>query len=157
MFSSFFAQAQRTLVICWFPIMVFVVSLPPHSSFFSRRRDQPRLLPDKIMRSGNLTPTVRRIGGRCIPGNDGSSPNGGKQRENLLPSRSIRSNETRLFFVRDLRNDAHARQMRPVSAQASPDVTQLHSLRNAHFVQSARHFPLLESRGPHYVLQIFPR
>src|ERR1700731_866795 len=157
MFSSLFAQVQRTLLIFWLVVMVFVVSLPPHSSLLFRRRDKPRLLPDKIMRSGNLTPTVREIRGICIPSNDSSSSSGGKQRENLLPPRSIRSHETRLFFVRDLRNDAHARQMRPVSAQASPDVTQLHSLRNAHFVQSARHLPLLESRVPHYVVQVFPR
>src|SRR6266436_19811 len=157
MFSSLFAQVQRTLLIFWLVVMVFVVSLPPHSSLLFRRRDKPRLLPDKIMRSRNLTPTVRGIGGRCILCHDGFYSNGGKQRENLLPPRSIRSDETRLFFVRDLGNDAHARKMRPVSAQASPDVTQLHSLRNAHFVQPARHFPLLESRGPQYVLRIFPR
>src|ERR1700719_1718711 len=157
MFSSLFAQVQRTLLIFWLVVMVFVVSLPIHSSFLFRRRDKPRLLPDKIMRFRNLAPAVCEIRGICIPSNDGSSPSGGKQRENLLPSRSIRSHESRLFLVRDLRNNTHARQMRPVSPQASPDVTQLHSLRNAHFVQSARHLPLLESRAPHYVVQVFPR
>src|SRR5260370_22490381 len=101
MFSSLCAQAQRALVICWFSFMVFVVSLPANSLLFFRRRDQPRLLPDKMMRSKDLTPAVRGIGGSCIPGNDGSRRNGGKQRENLLPSRSNRHHQTRFFCVRE--------------------------------------------------------
>src|SRR6266566_8212588 len=56
MFSSLFAQTQRTVVISWLAVMVFVVPLPPHSSPSFWRRDQPQLLPDKIMRSRNLTP-----------------------------------------------------------------------------------------------------
>src|SRR5260221_8047835 len=123
MFSSLCAQAQRALVICCFSFMVFVVPLSPNFSLFLRRRDKPRLLPDKMMRSRNLTPAVREIGCVCIPGNDCSGPNGRKQRQNLLPSRSIRGDETRLFDVRDLHDDPHAGEMRPVSAQASPNVT----------------------------------
>src|SRR6266566_449055 len=56
MFSSLFAQTQRTVVISWLAVMVFVVPLPPHSSLSFWCRDQPQLLPDKIMRSRNLTP-----------------------------------------------------------------------------------------------------
>src|SRR6267378_798989 len=96
---------------------------PAKFSLFLRRRDKPRLLPDKMMRSRNLTPAVRGIRGICIPGNNCSGPNGRKQRQNLLPSRSIRGDETRLFDVRDLHDDPHAGEMRPVSAQASPNVT----------------------------------
>src|SRR6267143_5199630 len=156
MFSSLFAQTQRTLVISWLAVMVFVVPLPPHSSLSFRRRDQPRLLPDKIMRSRNLTPAVLGIGGACIPGNDGSCSNQRKERENLLPSRRIRRDETRLFGVRNLCNDPHTRQMRPIRTKPRPDRSQIAPLRNAHFVQPARHFPLLESRGPRHVLQISP-
>src|ERR1700687_2536409 len=122
MFSSLCAQAQLALVICCFSFMVFVVPLSPNFSLFLRRRDKPRLLPDKMMRSRNWTPAVRGIRGICIPSNDGFGPNGRKQRQNLLPSRSIRGDETRLFGVRDLHDDPHAGEMRPVSAQASPNV-----------------------------------
>src|SRR5260370_40410985 len=134
MFSPLCAQAQRGLVICWFPVMVIVVSFPARSSPFFRRRDQPRLLPDKMMRSRDLTPAVRGIGGIRIPGNDGSCSNGGKQRENLLPSRRIRSDETLLFGVWDLHDDPHAGEVRPISVPAAPDVTQVRSLRNPHGV-----------------------
>src|ERR1700682_1723636 len=97
--------------------MVFMVSLPPNFSLFVRRRDKPRLLPDKMMRSRNLTPAVRGIRDICIPSNDGFGPNGRKQRQNLLPSRSIRGDETRVFDVRDLHDDPPAGEMRTVSAQ----------------------------------------
>jgi len=50
--SSLCAQAQRALVICCFSFMVFVVPFSPNFSLFLRRRDKPRLLPDKMMRSG---------------------------------------------------------------------------------------------------------
>src|SRR6266851_5821482 len=123
MFSSFLAQPHRTLLIFWLAVMAFVVSLPPHSSLFFRRRDKPRLLPDKMMRSRNRPPAVPGIGSICIPGNDGSSPDGRKKRENLLPSRRIRGDETRLFDVRNLHDDPHAREMRPVSVYAGPDGT----------------------------------
>src|SRR6267154_971603 len=96
MFSSLFAQTQRVLVISWLAVMVFVVSLLAYFSLCFCRYVQPRLLSDKIMRSQKLTPAILGVDGACIPSNDGSSPNGGKQRENLLPSRRIRRDETRL-------------------------------------------------------------
>src|SRR5260370_17654982 len=120
MFSSFFAQSHRTLLIFWMAVCDFVVVPPTNFSLFFRRRDKPRLLPDKMMRSRNRPPAVRRIGSICIPGNDGSSPNGRKQRQNLLPSRSIRSDESRHFGVRDLRNDPHPGQLRPITLPPSP-------------------------------------
>src|SRR5260370_33485198 len=107
MFSSLCAHVQRALVICCFSFMVFVVSLPANSLLFFRRRDQPRLLPDKMMRSRDLTPAVRGIGGGCIPGNDGSRSTGGKQRENLRPPPSIPSADTLMFGVRDVNDDPH--------------------------------------------------
>src|SRR5258708_11726882 len=143
MFSSLCAQAQRALVICWLSFMVFVVSLPANSLLFFRRRDQPRLLPDKMMRSRDLTPAVRGIGGIRIPGNDGSCSNGGKQRENLLPSRSIRSDETLLCGVRDLHDDPHAGEVRPIGVPAAPDVTHVRSWCNPHGMKLLRNDPRL--------------
>src|SRR5260370_2372493 len=143
MFSSFFAQAQRTRVVCWFLVMASLISLHANSSLLLWRRDKPRLLPDKMMRSWNRAPAVRGIGGSGIPGNDRSSPNGRKQRENLLPSRRIRSNETRLFLVRNLHDDPHAREMCPVSVQARPDITHGRSWRNPHGATLSRNDPRL--------------
>src|SRR6266704_4763565 len=111
MFSSFAAQGQRTLLICWLVVMASVISLHANSSLLLRCRDKPRLLPDKMVRSGNRAPSVRGIGGICVPGNDSPCPNGGKQRENLLPSCRIRSNERLHLFIRDLHDDPHAREM----------------------------------------------
>src|SRR5260370_12583672 len=132
MFSSFFAQAQRTRVVCWFVVMASLISLHANSSLILWLRDKPRLLPDKMVRSWNRAPAVRGIGGSGIPGNDRSSPNGRKQRENPLPSRRIRSNETRLFLVRNLHDDPHACEMCPISVQAGPDMTHLPSWPNTH-------------------------
>src|SRR5260370_29195798 len=109
MFSSFFAQAQRTRVVCWFVVMASLISLHANSSLLLWRRDKPRLLPDKMMRSLNRAPAVRGIGGRGIPGNDRSTPKGRKHRANLLPSRRVLSRETRLFLVLNLHHDPHAR------------------------------------------------
>src|SRR5260370_20758234 len=153
MFSSLCAHVQRALVICCFSFMVFVVSLPANSLLFFRRRDQPRLLPDKMMRSKDLTPAVRGIGGSCIPGNDGSRSNGGKQRENLLPSRSIRSDETLLFGVRDLHHDPHAGEVRPISVPAAPDVTQVRSWRNPHVVHLMPNYPRLIPLVLYHIVQ----
>src|SRR6266566_1153747 len=108
MFSSFAAQGQRTLLICWLVVMASVISLHANSSLLLRRRDQPRLLPNKMMRPRNRTPAVRGIGSICVPGNDSSCSNGRKQRENLLPPCRIRSNEELHFFIRDLHDDPHA-------------------------------------------------
>src|SRR5216684_3899078 len=143
MFSSFAAQVQRTRVFCWLAVMTFVALLPPHPLLLLWRGDKPRLLPDKMMRSWNRAPAVRGIGGSSIPGNDRSSPNRRKQRENLLPSRRIRSNETRLFFVRNLHDDPHACEMRPVSVQAGPDITHVRSWRNPHGAKLLRNDPRL--------------
>src|SRR5882762_11188974 len=114
MFSSFVAQAQRTRGTCGLAFMDLAVSLPTNSSLLFRRRDKPRLLPDKMMRSMNRTPAVHRIRGICIPGNDGSGPNRRKQRENPLPSRGIPGDESRHFIVQGLYDDPYAREMRPI-------------------------------------------
>jgi hypothetical protein len=143
MFSSVVAQAHRTVVIFWFLVMAFVVSPSPHSSFSFRRRDQPRLLPDKMIRSWDLTPAVLRIGGSYIPGNDSSSANGRKKRENLLPSNRIRSDESRQFGVRDLYDDPHAGEVRPISVSAAPDVTHVRSRQNPQGVKLLRNDPRL--------------
>src|SRR5260370_25262621 len=154
MFSSLCAHVQRALVICCFSFMVVVGLLPANALLFFRRRDQPRLLPDKMMRSKDLTPAVRGIGGSCIPGNDGSRSNGGKQRENLLPSRSIRSDETLLFGVRDLHDDPHAGEVRPISVPAAPDVTQVRSWRNPHGVKLVRNDPPLIELVAYHIVKI---
>src|SRR5260370_16845036 len=86
MFSSFAAQVQRSLLICWLVVMASVISLHANSSLLLRRRDKPRLLPDKIVRSGNLAPAVRGIGTICVLGNDSSSATGRKHPQNFLPS-----------------------------------------------------------------------
>src|SRR5258707_13920906 len=108
MFSSLCAQAQRALVICCFSFMVFVVPLSANFSLFLRRRDKPRLLPDKMMRYRNSTPAVGGIRVIRISGNNCSSPNGRKQRQNLLPSRSTRGDEKRLFDDWALHDEPHA-------------------------------------------------
>src|SRR5712664_119847 len=154
MLSSLCAQAQRALVVTKPAVMAFMISLPPHNSLLLRRGDKPRLLPDKMMGSRNLTPAVRRIGGSCIPGNDGSCSNGGKQRENLLPSRSIRSDETLLFVVRDLHDDPHAGEVRPISVAAAPDVTQVRSWRNPHGVKLLRNDPRLIGLVAYHIVKI---
>src|SRR6266851_1129829 len=143
MFSSFAAQVQRTLLICWLVVMASVISLHANSSLLLRRRDKPRLLPDKIVRSGNLAPAVRGIGSICVLGNDSSCANGRKHRENLLPSCRIRSNEKLHFFIRDLHDDPHAPQVRPVSIQAGPDVPHIRSRRNPHSVKPLCNNPRL--------------
>src|SRR6266480_541777 len=143
MLSSLFAHAQRILVICWFSVMVFVVSLPPHSSLFFRRRDQPRLLPDKIMRSRDRLPTVHGVGSFRIPGHDRSSPNASKQRENLLPSSGIRADETRQFGVGDLHDDPHTGQMRPIRVTRTPEATNVRPGCDPHEVKLLRNHPRL--------------
>src|SRR6267143_2076131 len=143
MFSSFVAQVQRTLVICWLAVMPFVVSLPANSSLLLRRRDKPRPLPDKMTRPRNLTPAVCGICSICIPGNDGSRPNGRKQREDLLSSLRIRGREWLQFTLRDLRDDPHPGEMCPRSLQAGPDVTYLRSWWNPHGVKLLRNDPML--------------
>src|SRR6266568_4552645 len=107
MFSSFAAQGQRTLLICWLVVMASVISLHANSSLLLRRRDKPRL-PNKMMRPRNLPPAVRGIGSICVLGNDSSCPNGRKQRENLLSPCRIRSNEKLHLFIRGLHDDPHA-------------------------------------------------
>src|SRR5260370_14217360 len=154
MFSPLCAQAQRGLVICWFPVMVIVVSFPAKSSPFFRRRDKPRLLPDKMMRSRDLTPAVRGIGGIRIPGNDGSCSNGGKQRENLLPSRSIRSDETLLCGVRDLHDDPHAGEGRPIGVPAPPDATHFRCWCSPQRMKLLRNDPRLIGLAPYHIIEI---
>src|SRR5437899_2017759 len=134
MFSSFFAQGQRTLVICRLVVMTFAISLSPHSSLFFRGRDKPPPLPDKMMRSRNLTPAVHRNGSIGVPCNDRLRPNRGKQRENLLPSCRIRSNETRLFDIWNLHDDPRAREVRPVRIQTGSDIPDVRSWRHPHLV-----------------------
>src|SRR6266576_473531 len=66
MFSWLFAHAQRILVTFWVSVMVFVVSLPPHSSLFLRRRDQPRdgqMRPIRVTR----TPEATHVRPGCDP------------------------------------------------------------------------------------------
>src|SRR6266481_1315462 len=123
MFSSFAAQWHRILDSDGPVVMAFVVSLSPHFSFLLRRRDKPRLLPDKMLRSRNRPPSVIGFRNGGIPGNYGSRPNRVEQCQNLLPSRSIRSHITRLLAVWNFNNDPHFRQMRPVSVQTCPDIT----------------------------------
>src|SRR5712692_4409676 len=154
MFSSFFAQGQRTLVIGWLDVMALVVSLPLQSSLFLRRRDKPRLLPDKMMRARNRTPAVSRIGSICIPGDDGSSPNRRKQRKNLLPSRSIRSDESRHFGVRNLHDDPHTGQVRPISVPACPQVTHFRPWCDPHEVKLLRNHPRLIRLVAYNIIQI---
>src|SRR5260370_5898770 len=154
MFSSLCAQAQRGRVICGFPVMVIVVSLPAKCSPFFRRRDKPRLLPNKMMRSRDLTPAVRGIGGSCIPGNDGSCSNVGEKRENLLSSRSIRSDETLLFGVRDLHDDPHPGEVRPIGVPAAPDVTHVRSCCNPHGIKLLRNDPRLIGLVPYHIIEI---
>src|SRR5260370_2171359 len=112
MFSSFAAQVHRTLVICWLVVMVFS-SFLANSSLLFRRRDKPRLLPDKMMRPWNRPPTLRRICNIRISGNDSTCSNLGEQDEHFLPSRRIRSDEARLLASRDLHTDPTAPDMRP--------------------------------------------
>src|SRR5260370_15826765 len=107
MFSSFAAQGQRTLLICWLVLMAPVISLHANSSLLLRRRDKPRLLPNKMMRPRNRTPAVCGIGSICVPCNDSSCPKGGKHREYLLPSCRIRSIDKLQFFIRTLLDDPH--------------------------------------------------
>src|SRR5713226_527355 len=152
MFSSFAAQVQRTLLICWLVVMASVISLHANSSILLWRGDKPLLLPDKMMRSWNRAPAVHGIGGSGIPGNDNSRPNRRKQRENLLPSRRIRSNETRLFFVRNLHDDPHAGEMRPVSVQAGPDITHVRSWRNPHGAKLLRNDPRLKRLVSYHII-----
>src|SRR5712664_3380749 len=154
MFSSLVAHGHRTLVICWFLIMVFAFSLPSHDSLFFRRRDKPLLLPDKMMRSRNLAPAVRGISGIRIPGNDGSGPNGRKERENLLSSRSIRSDETRQVGIRDLHDDPHAGEVPPISIPAAPEATHVRSWRNPHGVKLLRNDPRLIRLVAYYIIQV---
>src|SRR5260370_35966214 len=152
MFSSFAAQGQRTLVIWWLVLMALVISLHANSSLLLRRRDKPRLLPNKMMRPRNRTPAVCGIGSICVPGNDSSCPKGGKHRENLLPSCRIRSNEKLHFFIRDLHDDPHAPQVRPVSIQAGPDVPHIRSPRNPHSVKLLCNNPRLVWFVAHHII-----
>src|SRR5258708_4057611 len=154
MFSSFFAQSHRTLLIFWLAVMAFVVSPPTNFSLFFRRRDKPRLLPDKMMRSRNRPPAVRRIGSICIPGNDGSSPNGRKQRQNLLPSRSIRSGETRQLCVRSPRKNSRPGAVRPIAFPACPEVTHFRPWCDPHEVKLLRNHPRLIRLVAYNIIQI---
>src|SRR5712664_4531541 len=135
MFSSFAAQVHRTLVIRWLVVMAFVVPRQTLSSLLLRRRDKPRLLPDKMMRSWNRPPALRRICNIPIPGDDRTCSNRGEQHENFLPSRRIRSDEARLLGSRDLHNNPYAREMRPVSIRSRPDVPNVCSRGDPHLVQ----------------------
>src|SRR5713226_4624102 len=134
--------------------MAPAVSPPNNLSLFFRRRNEPGLLPDKMMCSRNRTPAVCRICGLRIPGNYGTCPNRGEQRENLLPSRCIRSDEPRLFDFGDLHDDPYTREMRPVRVQASSDVAHVRPGRNPHGVKLLRDDPRLIWFVAHYIIQI---
>src|SRR5260370_17917988 len=114
MFSSFAAQVHRTLVICWLVVMVFN-SLLPNSSLLFRCRNKPRLLPDKMMRSWNRPPALRRICNLRIPGNYGTCSNRSEQGEDFLPSPRIRSDEARLLGSWYLRCNPYPRTFRHVT------------------------------------------
>src|SRR6266436_1989192 len=156
MFSSFAAQVHRTLVICWLVVMVFT-SLLANSSLLFRRRDKPRLLPDKMMRSWNRPPALRRICNIPIPGDDRTCSNRGEQHENFLLSRRIRGDEARLLGSRDLHDNPYAREMRPVSVRSGPDVPNVCSRRNPHLVKLLRNDPRLIRFVAHYVKQVMRR
>src|SRR5216684_4374456 len=151
MFSSFAAQVHRTLAICWLVVMVFN-SLLANSSLLFRRRDKPRLLPHKMMRSRNLPPALGRICNLRIPGNYGTCSNGGEQREDFLPSRRIRSDEAKLLGSWDLHNNPNARQMRPVGIRPRPDVPNVCSRGDPHLVKLLGNDPRLIRLVAHYVI-----
>src|SRR6267154_5764409 len=151
MFSSFAAQVHRTLVICWLVVMVFN-SLLANSSLLFRRRDKPRLLPDKMMRSWNRPPAFRRICNIRISGNDCTCPNRGEQGEDFLPSRRIRGDEARLVGSRDLHDNPYSREMRPVSISSRPDVPNVCSRGDPHLVKLLGNDPRLIRLVAHYVI-----
>src|SRR5260370_12499694 len=156
MFISFAAQVPRTLVICWLVVMVFS-SLLASSSRLCRRRDKPRLLPDKMMRPWNRPPTLRRICNLRISGNDCTCPNRGEQGEHFLPSRRIRSDEARLLGSRDLHNNPNAREMRPVGIRPRPDVPNICSRGDPHLVKLLGNDPRLIRLVAHYVIYVMRR
>src|SRR6266403_1976520 len=143
MFNSLVAQGQRTLMFCWFAVMIFVFSLATMLSFLFRRGDEPLLLPDEMTSSWNWTPTVRGIGRVTVSCNDSFGSNGGKQRENLLPPCRPCADEPRLLLVWNFHNDSHAREVRPIRIQAGPNISDVSSRRDSHFVQPLRNDPRL--------------
>src|SRR2546426_1478776 len=134
--------------------MAFAVSLPTNFSLLLGGRNKPRLLPDKMMRSRDRTPAVCRICGIRIPCNYGTCPNRGEQRKNLLPSRCTRGDEPWLFDVRDLHDNPHAPEMRPVSGQASSDIAHARPGRNPHGVKLLRNNPRLIGLVAYRIIQI---
>src|SRR6267154_4639224 len=152
MFSSFAAQVHRTLVIRWLALMAFVVPRQTLSSLLLRRRDKPRLLPDKMMRSRNRPPAVCRICNIRISCNDCTCPNRGEQGEDFLPSRRIRSDKARLLGSRDLRDNPYSREMRPVSIRSRPDVPNVCSRGDPHLVKLLGNDPRLIRLVAHYVI-----
>src|SRR6266403_3775053 len=154
MFSSLVAQGHRTLMTCWLAVMIFVFSLATMLSFLFRRGDKPLLLPYKMKRSWNWTPTVRGIGRVSVFCNDSFGSNGGKQRENLLPSCRTGSDEPRLLLIWNFYNDAHAREVRPIGIQAGSDIADIRSWRNAHFVEPLRNYPRFERFVARYIIKI---
>src|SRR5258708_21488548 len=151
MFSSFAAQVHRTLVICWLVVMVFN-SLLAISSLLFRRRDKPRLLPDKMMRSWNRPPAFRGICNIRISSNDCTCPDRGEQGEDFLPSRRIRSDQARLLGSLDLHNNPNARQMHPVGIRPRPDVPNICSRGDPHLVKLLGNDPRLIRLVAHYVI-----